>query len=116
MVGTMEINRESDDEQVRNELSENPDATPPVILIATEGVALYPSLEKHETARRIRRFIEKSEVTFEDIDITDALVYLKLNEDTLEKQGSLEQIKEFLPTPKNGRKKFMTHPTVRGPQ
>ena len=109
------IYKESDDEQVRKELSENPDATPPVILMATDGVALYPSLEKHETARRIRRFIEKSEVTFEDIDITEALVYLKLNEDTLEKQGSLEQIKGFLPTPKNGRKKFMTHPTVRGP-
>ena len=109
------IYNESDDEKVRKEMSENPDAAPPVILMAMDGVALYPSLEKHETARRIRRFIEKSDVTFEDIDITEALVYLKLNEDTLKKQGSLEQIKGFLPTPKNGRKKFMTHPTVRGP-
>ena len=29
------IYKESDDEQVRKELSENPDATPPVILMAT---------------------------------------------------------------------------------
>ena len=71
-------------------------------LMATGGVALYSSLEKHETAKRIRNFIEKSEVTFEDINIIEALVYLELNEDTFAKQCSHEQIKGFLPTPKNG--------------
>ena len=93
------IYRESDNSRIRKEMMANPNADPPVIMIATDAVALYPSLEKHETAKRIRRFIEKLEVTCEDIDITEALVYLKYNEDTLAKQGSLEQIKGFLPSP-----------------
>ena len=100
---------------MRKNISENPEADPPVIPMATDWVALYPSLDKHETTRRIKKFIEKSEVILEDIDITETLVYLKLNEDTLAKQGSLKEIKEFFPTPKSGKKKFMTHHTVQGP-
>ena len=104
----------SDNERVRKKISENPKADPPVILMAMDWVALYHSLEKHETAKMIWIFIEKSEVTFEDINILEALVYLQLNKDTLAKQGNLKQIKGFLPTPKNGRKKHMSHPMVKG--
>ena len=63
----LKIYSESDDEKVRKENSQNPDAVPPVILMATDGLALYPSLEKHETAKRIQSFIEKLELTFDDI-------------------------------------------------
>ena len=109
------IYKESEDAAFRKYLEENPDTDPPIIMIATDAVALYPSLEKHETARKIRRFIEKSEVTFEDVNISEALVYLKLNEATLRKQGSLNEVRGFLPIPKNGIDKHMTHPTVKGP-
>merc|ERR1711954_634915 len=98
------IYKESEDAAFRKYLEENPDADPPIIMIAKDAVALYPSLEKHETARKIRRFIEKSEVTFEDVNISEALVYLKLNE-----------VRGFLPIPKNGTDKRMTHHTVKGP-
>ena len=54
-------------------------------MIATDAVALYPSLEKHETAKRIRMFVEKSKVNFEDIDVSKALVNLKLNKNILRK-------------------------------
>ena len=73
------------------------------------------SLEKYETARKIRRFIEKSKVTFEDVNISEALVYLKLNEHILRRQGSLNEVRGFLPIPRNGKEKHMTHYTVKGP-
>ena len=84
-------------------------------MVATDAVALYPSLEKYETASRIRRFIEKSEVEFEDINVSEALVYLKLNEHILKRQDSFKEVRGFLPTPKNGKEKHMTHPTVKCP-
>ena len=96
-------------------MEDHPDEDPPVIMVATDAVALYPSLKKYETARRIRKFIEKSDVNFEGVDVTEALVYLRLNEHILKKQKSFEEVKGFLPIPKNGREKHMTHPTVKGP-
>ena len=42
-------------------------------------------------------------------------MYLKLNEATLRKQGSLNEVRGFLPIPKNGIDKHMTHHTVKGP-
>merc|ERR1711954_180788 len=84
-------------------------------MIAMDAVTLHPSLEKHETAKRIRQFIKKSGVNFEDINVSEALIYLKLNEQTLRKQGSLNEVRGFLPTPKNGTEKHMTHHTVKGP-
>ena len=45
----------------------------------------------------------------------EALVYLKLNEQILRKQGSLNKERGFLPTPRNGKEKHMTHHTVKGP-
>ena len=96
-------------------MEENPEKDPPIIMVATDAVALYPSLEKYETASRIRRFIEKSEVNFEDINVSEALVYLKLNEHILKKQDSFKEVRGFLPTQKNGKEKHITHPTVKGP-
>ena len=109
------IYKESKYEKFRKEMEENPDEDSPVIMIAMDAVALYPSLEKHETAKRIRCFKEKSGANFEDINISEALVYLKLNEHILKKKGSLKEVRGFLPTPKNGQEKHMTHPTVKGP-
>merc|ERR1711954_84279 len=109
------IYNESEDEKFRKEMEENPEKDPPIIMVATDAVALYPSLEKYETASRIRRFIEKSEVNFEDINVSEALVYLKLNENILRKEGSLKEVRGFLPTPKNGKEKCMTHHTLKGP-
>merc|ERR1711954_444673 len=109
------IYRESEDKAFRKYMEENPEADPPIIMMATDAVALYPSLEKYETARRIRRFIEKSKVTFEDVSISEALIYLKLNEHILRKQGSLNEVRGFLPIPKNGTEKHMTQYTVKGP-
>ena len=59
------IYNESEDKEFRKYMEENPDKDPPIIMVATDTVALYPFLEKHETARRVRRFIEKSGVNFE---------------------------------------------------
>ena len=111
----MKTYNESEDEKFRKEMEENPEKDPPIIMVATDAVALYPSLEKYETAGRIRRFIEKSGVEFEDINVSEALVYLKLNEHILKRQGSFNEVRGFLPTPKNGKEKHMTHYTVKGP-
>ena len=53
-------------------------------------------------------------MNFEDIDVSEALVYLKLNEHILRKQGSQKEVRGFLPVPRNGKEKHMTHPTVKG--
>ena len=98
------VYKESEDEKFRKEMSVNPDKDPPVIMSATDAVALYPSLEKHKTAKRIRCFIEKSGVNFDDINASKNLVYLKLNKQIL-----------FFPTPKIGKEKHMSHSTVKGP-
>ena len=84
-------------------------------MMATDAVALYPCINKHETAKKIRQFIEKSDVKFKDINISEALVYLKLNDQTMKKQGSYKEVAGFLPTPKNGKEEHMTHQTVKGP-
>ena len=47
------IYNESKDEEFQKQMEENSEADPPIIMIATDAVALYPSLEKHETAKRI---------------------------------------------------------------
>ena len=96
-------------------MEENPEADPPIIMVATDAVALYPSLEKYETAGRIRRFIEKSKVTFEDVNISEALVYLILNKHILNKHSSFKEVRGCLQTLGNGKEKHMTHPTVKGP-
>ena len=96
-VNKWKIYRESDDAKARNEMSENPDTDPHVIFIAIDGEDLYPSLEKHETAKRIRGYIEKSDVNFEDVNISDSLVNLKLNESSLRRQGILKDMIGFLP-------------------
>ena len=82
------IYKESEGKQFRKASEENPDEDPTVIMIATDAVALYPSLEKHQTAKRIRQFNKKSNVNFNDINVSEALVYLKLNEHILKKRGS----------------------------
>ena len=40
---------------------------------------------------------------------------MKLNEHILKKQDSFKEVRGFLPTPKNGKEKHMTHYTVKGP-
>ena len=45
------IYKESDNARIRKEMIENPNADPPVIMIAIVAVALYPSLKKHGTAK-----------------------------------------------------------------
>ena len=47
--------------------------------------------------------------------MSEALVYLKLNKHILKKQDSFKEVRGFLSTPKNGKEKHMTHPTVKGP-
>ena len=76
---------EAKDREVRKMMEENPDSDPPVILIATDGVALYPSLNRYETARHVRQFVEKSNATFKNVDIKEALAYLAINKDILVK-------------------------------
>merc|ERR1711954_178338 len=65
------IYRESNNERIRKEMNDNPNAEPPVIMIAEDTLALYPFLEKHETPKPIRCFIEKCEVQYDDINISE---------------------------------------------
>ena len=48
-------------------------------------------------------------VKFEDINVSEALVYFKLIKHILRKQYSLKEVRGFLQTPKNGKRKHMTH-------
>ena len=85
------------DSEIRKEMKENPEKHSPICLIATDNKALYPSLERRETTKIIRNMIEKTEINIENIDLDEILVYLKINENELRVQGSLNEIAPFLP-------------------
>ena len=60
--------------------------------------------------------IEKGELNFKDISISEVLLYIKLNEEYLDR-GYLEKLEEFLPSRKRtGRSTQMTEPRVRRPR
>ena len=48
--------------------------------MATDAIALFPSIEKEEGARITRVMIERSEVEFEEIDYGEALILIEIHE------------------------------------
>ena len=83
-----------------------------------EGKNSFSSTEEMmRTVEDINEMVKENswKIYNESIDVSEALVYLKLNEHILRKQGSLNEVRGFLPVPRNGKEKHMTHPRVKGP-
>ena len=99
-------------EQVTPETQEPGD----LCLIATDVEALFPSLEAGESGRICKEVIENGDLDFEEIDLPEALLYLRMNRTLLDKQD-LEQLEDYLPVRKfqGGKEPGMTGGRVRGP-
>ena len=52
-----------------------------VTMIASDVVALFPSMQVNNTARICGKMVRKTELSIEDLDVTEMLLYLRLNQD-----------------------------------
>ena len=84
-----------------------------ITMVASDVVALYPSLETRQTARICGEMVEKSTLQFQNLDYREMLLYIRLNKDKVTGLGELEN---FLPRRafKFGRAPGMKN-TMRGP-
>ena len=80
------------------------------VLLGSDVVSMFPSLEPNMTAEAIRAQIEKSRVSWDNIDIKTLMLYIKLNEEKVPNSKVLNSIKRFLPIrkPKSRRGKKPT--------
>ena len=86
-------------------------------LMATDVEALFPSLNAQEASRICKEVIQKSNVMFEGVELSEALLYIALNKDGLEPKD-LELLKPYIPTRKSfGRNSpTMKNALVKGPR
>ena len=84
------------------------------MMVATDVVALFPSLGIDETARVCGLMAETSDLEIENIDYTEMLLYLRLNQDLAGDMGTLAN---FLPVRrhKGGGGPTMRCDQVKGP-
>ena len=83
-------------------------------MVATDVVALFPSMRAEETARVCGQMIENSELLVENLDYTEMLLYIRLNK---EKVKNLGQVEHFLPVRSRGggREPSMRNDQIKGP-
>ena len=81
-----------------------------VVMVATDVVALFPSLDIEETSRICGQMAEWSDLEIEGVDYTEMLLYIRLNQ---EHAGDLGYLANFLPV---RRSKGGTGPTMRNTQ
>ena len=55
--------------------------TPPICMIASDVIAMFPNLDKKEVSKICRIMIENSQINFEGIDVNEMLLYVRLNLD-----------------------------------
>ena len=79
-------------------------------LIGTDVKSMFPSLTPDRTADAIRSQVEKSKITWENIDMKTLMLYIKLNEDKVKNTKILNSIKRYLPIrkPRSNRGKKPT--------
>ena len=81
-----------------------------VQMVASDVVALFPSMRAEETARVCSLMVQESDLEFQDLDYKEMLLYISLNTD---KVTNIGYINAFLPT---RAKRFGRPPTVRNKQ
>ena len=85
-----------------------------VMMVASDVVALFPSMDPRETGRICGEMVELSEISFENLDYTEMLLYIQLNR---EKVASLKGVEPFLPRRRKqgGKAPGMSNDQVKGP-
>ena len=85
-----------------------------IMMISSDVCALFPSMNRDETARVCSQMMEKSTLEVQNIDYREMLLYLRLNEDKVTNMGNLVNL---LPVRKfeKGRKPGMTNEWITGP-
>ena len=87
--------------------------TPTITMLASDVSALFPSMNKEETARVCAVMIEKSDLMIEEVDYTEILLYLRMNQNKVD-LGDLENL---LPVRryKGGNAPGMKNSQIKGP-
>ena len=85
-----------------------------IMMIASDVVALFPSMKAEETAYICGQMIERSELQVNNLDYTEMLLYIQLNRSKVRK---LSYIENFLPVRKRkgGKEPSMKNDQIRGP-
>ena len=65
-------------------------------LMASDVEALLPSLDPKNSSRIVKEVVVDSNVKFDGVDLRKALLYIFINQDSVE-QKDLEKLKDFLP-------------------
>ena len=71
---------------------------------------MFPSLSPDRTAECVRNQVEKSTITWDNIDVKTLTLYIKLNEGMVKNKNILNSIRRYLPIrkPKSNRGKKPT--------
>ena len=85
-----------------------------IMMIASDVVALFPSLRAEETAQICGQMVEMSELQLDNLDYTEMLLYIQLNRHRIQKLGYIEN---FLPVRKRkgGKDPSMRSEQIKGP-
>ena len=68
----------------------NGDRDKVIMMIASDVVALFPSMRARETAQICSEMVERSDLEFGMLDYQEMLLYIRLNRDKVSKLGYLE--------------------------
>ena len=84
----------------------------PLTIVGSDVEALFPSLEKGESAKICKEMVTNSTLEFRNIDVQEMLLYIRLN---MEHATDLGVVRSFLPqrAKKFGKDPGMTSPLVR---
>ena len=64
-------------------------------MVASDVVALFPSMKVKNTAKICAEMVKQTELEFEDLDICEMLLYIRMNQ---EKVSNLQEVEPWLPT------------------
>ena len=88
---------------------------PTISMIASDVVALFPSMKVKTTARICAEMIVQSETDFQELDLQEMLLYIRMNQDMV---SDLRQVQPYLPQRRKKGGKCapgMTNTQIEGP-
>ena len=90
-------------EEIKRKIEEDPNYNwmEDFVLLGTDIVSLFPSLNAERSATAVREQIEKIEISWEEIDITWLTLYIHLNRDLC---SVIHEIDQYLPKRRKGRR------------
>ena len=95
----------NNEKQKLDDASRNWDWREHYAMLGTDVVSMFPSLSPDRTADSVRSQVEKSSISWENIDVKTLVLYIKLNEDQISNKKILNSIRRYLPVRKQKSKR-----------